>query len=191
MARQGDYNPFEFREQGRINPNEMCYRALTKIRLRREADIASPVVQEGDWFGVLEAGDCFEVKGIVRDEQVNARSFLKLFGEDGWAFTLGTGGAWAYQPIVEQVPKDELVQARAAALAGVARRQAVRLAAQAKRKATDFASLGASMFGQASEEEKSREEVENKRREEKYRFKVQRLRTRQQQDVEKDLDGLF
>ena len=71
------------------------YRALTKIRLRKEPDVASEPTGES-----IIAGEEFEATQAV-DASPGSPGYLKVGG--GWIFDQGIAGRWLGKPIIELI----------------------------------------------------------------------------------------
>eukprot|EP00933_Yihiella_yeosuensis_P034540 TRINITY_DN28014_c0_g1_i2.p1 TRINITY_DN28014_c0_g1~~TRINITY_DN28014_c0_g1_i2.p1 ORF type:complete len:604 (+),score=160.86 TRINITY_DN28014_c0_g1_i2:55-1812(+) len=74
------------------------YRALTKIRLRKDPDVSAEASG-----GVLVAGEEFEVEEALAPHAPGGLGYLRLSDSSGWAFDTGVAGRWAGKPIVEAV----------------------------------------------------------------------------------------
>ncbi|CAK9116691.1 unnamed protein product [Durusdinium trenchii] len=72
------------------------YRSLTKIRLRKEPDVAS----EPTGASII-AGEEFEASEAIQPESPDSPGYLKVKG--GWIFDQGIAGRWLGKPIVEPI----------------------------------------------------------------------------------------
>lgn len=86
------------------------YRALTKIMVRVDPDIASEKlavkeaarVRKGEILGEVKEDQVFEV---CEELEYRGQVYLKLARQPGWVFTRGVAGSWAGREIVALAPK--------------------------------------------------------------------------------------
>eukprot|EP00929_Paragymnodinium_shiwhaense_P080386 TRINITY_DN41923_c0_g1_i1.p1 TRINITY_DN41923_c0_g1~~TRINITY_DN41923_c0_g1_i1.p1 ORF type:complete len:687 (+),score=155.74 TRINITY_DN41923_c0_g1_i1:80-2062(+) len=71
------------------------YRALTKIRLRSQADVNSTPTGLA-----LAPGEVFIAEEVVHG---NNLAYLRVAGDGGWAFHMGIAGDWLGRPIIERI----------------------------------------------------------------------------------------
>eukprot|EP00439_Symbiodinium_sp_Y106_P077624 s855_g16.t1 len=82
------------------------WRALTKIKVRKEPSINAPQMEEK----VIEKGETFYVAEKRRAKIPTGgknRLYLRLAAGKGWVFDLGVAGEWYGKPIAEPVYEDE------------------------------------------------------------------------------------
>ncbi|OLP89173.1 Nitronate monooxygenase [Symbiodinium microadriaticum] len=82
------------------------WRALTKIKVRKEPSINAPQMEDK----VIEKGETFYVAEKRRAKIPTGgknRLYLRLAAGKGWVFDLGVAGEWYGKPIAEPVYEDE------------------------------------------------------------------------------------
>eukprot|EP00929_Paragymnodinium_shiwhaense_P021768 TRINITY_DN14108_c0_g1_i1.p1 TRINITY_DN14108_c0_g1~~TRINITY_DN14108_c0_g1_i1.p1 ORF type:complete len:224 (-),score=59.30 TRINITY_DN14108_c0_g1_i1:191-862(-) len=130
---QGGLSPVAmqgFQNVRELTADEIMYKALTRINIRTQPDIRSMTLAQADaeleklgkqrpnkdkGWTYLEEGQYFEIEqAYPATDDIWAEQgmmYLKLFGQDGWVFTVGIAGEWAGKSIVEKVPAD-MINAR-------------------------------------------------------------------------------
>lgn len=82
------------------------WRALTRIKVRKEPSINSPQLEDK----VIEKGETFFVAEVRRAKIPTGdkhRLYLRLAASKGWVFDLGVAGDWYGKYIAEKVYEDE------------------------------------------------------------------------------------
>lgn len=91
------------------------YKALTKIKVRVAPSVKSTTLaaadsqklRSGEWFGVVEEGQVFDV---TEERRQDGTIFMKLAGQDGWVLSTGIAGDWMGKAIVAKVADDAVIE---------------------------------------------------------------------------------